>query len=880
MNPTLYVRINAQGARTGARIFIHSVDDMANAASRTGATLRSLHGTLAGLVGTFSTLQAIRNVVGEYARFEEAIATTRAVTQASTVDLKKMTDAARALGVTTKFSATDSADAMLVLAKAGLTAKQSIAATPAALKMAQMESMNLERAADILVGTMSQFSIAATETNRIMDVLVQASFDSISSVEELGHSLQYAGGFAAFAGVKFEESAAALATLADGNIRASMGGTNLRGVLAALVAPAREGQKALDRLGQTLGYTFRDFDPSRVGFLEALKRLKQTTITPADLETIFGRLHVSGAAIMIQQVEKIEDLYRRLEHSQGRSEEVFQGMTDTILGGWHKIRSVLKEINILIGESTFGVHLKEWVDRIYDALLVLVGFKQFVKGSIEDAEELAKQIRGVAAAAIFLGASLTALSIGAVVFATITNPVTALIVALAALAGAIAYNWDEMITFGDTSATVGDYVVATWDVVSHRFVEGWDIVSEASGRMWNYIKTSAKTVFDFIIDYINTTMAIADAVINTLMNRMAMFAANVTSLPQRLSITANQLSTRDFVTGQAAIKLAGDAAKHLMSRPGSQYGNMWEEVKGEIEKNKQHDYFAPFKGYIGANMYFLKKGFQTSAKPWYGIADEIQVAAKQRMDLRNAYPKPERPGFPELPPWLPPPEGQFQPPVISESEEDTRSMLSARRRFAEMVEDIQKEREWLFLSNQEREVRVKMLDAERLADQANLENRKEKLKMLEHELRLLQQSKQLQQIAQGVGDAFGDAFTEMVIGAQSAREAIASLAMAVSKLVIQQAAAQPLANFVTSRLGSAFGAFGYGGSAGLTAPIGPSGVTVTIPATALANSPQAAQGPTVIHQNFYLPNVKNTDDFKRSKSMLASQARSMSGGTM
>ena len=120
------------------------------------------------------------------ATFEQKMRKVGVIAGANEKEMASMTAEARRLGATTAFSASDAADAMEVLASAGMTASEVITATGSAMVLAGAGGTDRATSASIVASTISQFSLQASDAARIADVFAQASADSQFGVDDLG----------------------------------------------------------------------------------------------------------------------------------------------------------------------------------------------------------------------------------------------------------------------------------------------------------------------------------------------------------------------------------------------------------------------------------------------------------------------------------------------------------------------------------------------------------------------------------------------------------------------------------------------------------------------------------------------------------------------
>jgi len=109
---------------------------------------------------------------------------------------KKLSDTAREIGTSTKFSATEAAEAYEFLASAGYDAERSIAALPKVAAFAQAANADLARATTLLADAQSALGLSSQDATenmenmaRVSDVLVLANTLANATTEQFSEAL-------------------------------------------------------------------------------------------------------------------------------------------------------------------------------------------------------------------------------------------------------------------------------------------------------------------------------------------------------------------------------------------------------------------------------------------------------------------------------------------------------------------------------------------------------------------------------------------------------------------------------------------------------------------------------------------------------------------
>lgn len=386
---------------------------------------------LLGLVAGFSLLFVIRDVTSVMAGFEETMAIVRGVAIRTNITLAeqesqfvRLRDTARDLGATTRYSAREAGEGILFLARAGFDADEAIAAIPATLALAQAGVLGLGEAADYASNIVSQFGLRAAETERVVDTLINTANRSNTDVRQLAEALKFAGPVAGSLGIAVEETAAAIGALGDSGIQASLAGTNLRGVMAALEAPTAGARRRIEALGLSV----EQLQPSQNDLATITERLAEVNLTAGDAFTIFGRRIAGSALILTNSSEKIRELTQANIEARGEALRLARLQDDTLAGSFKNLRSAVEELFLKTGDQGLTGGLRGLVGVATDVIRIFAGVDDGLSQSNDTALAFTDSVKLVATAAgvlvaINLGAKLLAWAQG---FTTLTAAATSL----------------------------------------------------------------------------------------------------------------------------------------------------------------------------------------------------------------------------------------------------------------------------------------------------------------------------------------------------------------------------------------------------------------------------------------------------------------------
>ena len=203
---------------------------------------------VASLTAAFTAASAAAIDIGmNYESSMSQVAATMGITSAA-ADFQVLSDAAKEMGESTKFSASQAGEALNYLALAGYNAEKSVAALPTVLNVAAAGGMELASASDMVTDAMSALGLETAQMSVFADQLAVTSQKSNTSVAQLGEAILTVGGTAKTLSGGVTEMNTALGILADNGIKGSEGGTALRNVILSLSAPTDTAAAALDRL--------------------------------------------------------------------------------------------------------------------------------------------------------------------------------------------------------------------------------------------------------------------------------------------------------------------------------------------------------------------------------------------------------------------------------------------------------------------------------------------------------------------------------------------------------------------------------------------------------------------------------------------------------
>jgi len=347
------ILVTAQDAQMG-RAFGRMGDRMRKLGTQAGDLGRSLAVPAAALIG----LAAVS--LKSFASFEKQLVRAGAVSNATAEELKALETAARDMGRTTIFTATQSAEALAFLAMAGNDAQTSIEALPSVLQLAAAGSLELGQAADIVTNVMAGMQLSVEELGHANDVLVTAFTSANTNLQQLGQAFKFAGPVASAAGVGFEETAAALALMGNAGIQATMAGTSLRGAITRMLNPSKEAAGIMKDLGVQVLDTAGNLLP----LTDIIRQFEETGLSAADAMTIFGlRAGPGMLALVSQGSDALVTLTKEMEDSGGTAKRISDAQLATFAGQMLLVKSAVESVSIELGKA-LAPAVTDFVDSV------------------------------------------------------------------------------------------------------------------------------------------------------------------------------------------------------------------------------------------------------------------------------------------------------------------------------------------------------------------------------------------------------------------------------------------------------------------------------------------------------------------------------------
>ena len=446
--------------------------------------------------------------------FDTSMANVAAISGAAGDELDALRAKAKEMGETTKFSATESADAMGYMAMAGWKTNDMLSGISGIMNLAAASGSDLATASDIVTDALTGFGQSADQAGRLADIMAAASANANTNVEMMGETFKYATPVAGALGYSMEDTALAIGLMANAGIKGSQAGTSLRSIITRLSTDAGASSNKLGALGtltKELGVEFYNADGTARDFSDVLGEMR---IAWADLsaeqqtnygKTIAGQNALSGfLALMNASDEDFNKLSDAINGSTGAAQEMADVMADNLGGDLTLLNSHLESVQIAIYEK-FAPALREGIE-ILNSLLDAVMFV------VDHSGEFTAALAAMATAIGVYVAYTTALKVMKegwmaleIVQKAVTaaqwlmnaamaaNPIGLVIAAVAALVAAFVVLWNNCEDFRN-------FFIDLWNNITEKVSAAIDTIKGVFNTVVNFFKDNWQSILLFLVN--------------------------------------------------------------------------------------------------------------------------------------------------------------------------------------------------------------------------------------------------------------------------------------------------------------------------------------------------------------------------------------------
>lgn len=324
-------------SRTNISIF--AIFDVAAFEKSSQAMQRKMREAASNLksIGSKMTIGLTAPIIGalglaakEFAEFDQTMQTLKAITpDLSDNNFAVLTQQAKDLGISTRFTAQEVGNLMVNYSKLGFSSYEINKITESTLMLANATGEDLAEAATVAGGTLRGFGLEASEMERVTNVMAMAFTNSALDLEKWKVSVSKVAPIAKALGISIEEVAAMFGVLADSNIEASIIGTSMRKIflnLASSGASYEEAMAAIGRASVDLSSKQADLSDQVISSAEGMAKASVA-------EEIFEKRAVTAALTLEQFSDKIKtntELFGQWQDVTGDGTTALKRMSDQI----------------------------------------------------------------------------------------------------------------------------------------------------------------------------------------------------------------------------------------------------------------------------------------------------------------------------------------------------------------------------------------------------------------------------------------------------------------------------------------------------------------------------------------------------------------------
>lgn len=234
--------------------------------------------------------------------FDDTMRKVKATSGATGDEFNQLRTKALQMGRDTKFTASESAEAMNYMALAGWDTKDMLKGVGGVMDLAAASGEDLASVSDIVTDNLTAFGMKAKDSTHFADVLAQTSSKANTDVRGLGEAFKYAAPVAGALGYTVEDTSIAIGLMSNAGIKGEKAGTALRTMFTNLAKPTKAMKDEMDKLGISITDSNGEMLPMR-DVMDQL-RTKMGGLSKdqqaAAASTIFGKEAMSGALAAIK----------------------------------------------------------------------------------------------------------------------------------------------------------------------------------------------------------------------------------------------------------------------------------------------------------------------------------------------------------------------------------------------------------------------------------------------------------------------------------------------------------------------------------------------------------------------------------------------------
>lgn len=291
------------------------------------------------------------------ADFDQQMSTVQANTGATSAQMDQLRAAAIEAGASTVYSASDSADAINDLGKAGMSVTDILTGgLSGALNLAASDGMAVGDAAEYMANALSMFRLKGSQASQVADTLAAGAGKAVGNVSDFGEALNNCGAQANSFGMNIQETTGVLALFAQNGTIGAEAGTQLNSMLMKLAAPSAEAASTMKELGIS-AYDAQDHFVGMANFAGQLQKAEKGLTDEQRNQanaTIFGSEAIKAANYLYEAGESGVNKWTKAVSESGYAAEQAAAKNNNLKGDLENLSGSMESLMISVGEGAQG----------------------------------------------------------------------------------------------------------------------------------------------------------------------------------------------------------------------------------------------------------------------------------------------------------------------------------------------------------------------------------------------------------------------------------------------------------------------------------------------------------------------------------------------
>lgn len=291
------------------------------------------------------------------ADFDQQMSTVQANTGATSAQMDQLRAAAIEAGASTVYSASDSADAINDLGKAGMSVTDILTGgLSGALNLAASDGMAVGDAAEYMANALSMFHLKGSQASQVADTLAAGAGKAVGNVSDFGEALNNCGAQANSFGMNIQETTGVLALFAQNGTIGAEAGTQLNSMLMKLADPSAEAASTMKELGIS-AYDAQDHFVGMANFAGQLQKAEKNLTDEQRNQanaTIFGSYAIKAANYLYEAGESGVNKWTKAVSESGYAAEQAAAKNNNLKGDLENLSGSMESLMISVGEGAQG----------------------------------------------------------------------------------------------------------------------------------------------------------------------------------------------------------------------------------------------------------------------------------------------------------------------------------------------------------------------------------------------------------------------------------------------------------------------------------------------------------------------------------------------